>query len=84
MCPKSELIMAKMTEIERAAHATSSPSISLQQRVFGFLAPMSFAFLMCASHICLSFSVYVIILFLPLPFHTQTTTHHYHLQDIPL
>jgi hypothetical protein len=83
MCPKSDLIMAKMTEIERAAQATSSPSINLQQ-VIGFLAPLSFAFLMCASHICLSFSIYVIMLFLPLPFHTQITTHHYQLQDIPL
>jgi hypothetical protein len=84
MCPKSDLITAKMNEIERAAQGSFSPSISLQQRVFGFLAPLSFAFLMCASHICISFSIYTILLFLPLPFHNQITTHRYQLQDIHL
>jgi hypothetical protein len=84
MCPKSNLITAKMKEIEGAAQGSSSPSISLQQRVFGFLAPLSFAFLMCASHICISFSIYTIPLFFPLPFHNQITTHRYQLQGIHL
>jgi hypothetical protein len=53
MCPESKVILAKKSEIEQGQARPTSPSISFPQRAFGFLAPLSFAYLMFAAPLLL-------------------------------
>ena len=81
MCPQSEVLKNKIKELEQPlpkppqqqpqqqaySSSASTSAISLPQRLFGFMAPVSFAYLLYSSPLFRSFVVFVFVLQLPLP-----------------